>query len=126
MHPTVAYSTEHIDIWFARGLAQGARQLASEEDFRRQTESASEAAAPVTVVPLAVQAAWLHAVRQVLAYTEDVGERFAEEARRIHHGEAPERGIRGKASPTETQALLDEGIAVMPLPIPDGMDGPVH
>lgn len=98
----------------------------SGEPGRPVGESASEAAAPVTAVPLAVQAAWLHAVRQVLAHTEDVGERFAEEARRIHHGEAPERGIRGKASPTETQALLDEGIAVMPLPIPDGMDGPVH
>lgn len=59
-------------------------------------------------------------VRRVVANTEDVGERFAEEARRIHYGEADERGIRGQASQEETEALLDEGIAVVPLPVPHG------
>ena len=91
---------------------------------RHAAEGASGMSAPA--IPQALQAAWLNTVRQVLAHTEDVGERFAEEARRIHHGEAPERGIRGKASPAETEALLAEGIAVLPLPIPDGMDGPVQ
>jgi len=57
-------------------------------------------------------------VRQVIARTEDVGERFAEEARRIHYGETAERGIRGRTSPAEAEALADEGIAVMPLPLP--------
>src|SRR5262245_55991165 len=41
-----------------------------------------------------LQAAWMQVVRQVLANTEDVGERFAEEARKIHYGESEERGIR--------------------------------
>jgi hypothetical protein len=58
------------------------------------------------------------AVREVLAKTEDVGDRFADEARKMHYGEAQERGIRGQATPEQTEALLDEGIAVMPLPIP--------
>lgn len=57
-------------------------------------------------------------VREVASRTEDVGERFAEEARRIHHGEAPERGIRGQASVEEREALADEGIEVMALPWP--------
>src|SRR6478672_3931988 len=61
-----------------------------------------------------VQAAWLKVVRHVLANTEDVGERFAEEARKIHYGESDERGIRGQASREETEALLDEGIGVLP------------
>lgn len=74
----------------------------------------------------AIHAAWLGAVRQVLARTEDVGARFAEEARRIHYGEAAERGIRGSATAREAEALLDEGIAVLPLPVPDGLDGPLH
>jgi len=52
-----------------------------------------------------------------------VGERFAEEARRIHYGEAEQRGIRGQASREETRALLEEGIAVMPLPLPKGFKG---
>ena len=74
----------------------------------------------------AMQAQWLQMVRQVLANTEDVGERFAEEARRIHYGESEARGIRGEASSEETQALLEEGIGVLPLPIPKGMKGPLQ
>jgi hypothetical protein len=74
----------------------------------------------------AFQAAWLKMVRHVLAHTEDVGERFAEEARRIHYGEAEERGIRGQASREETEALLEEGISVLPLPLPKALKGPVQ
>ncbi|MBV8502269.1 MAG: DUF1178 family protein [Paucibacter sp.] len=55
-------------------------------------------------------------LRQLRSQSEDVGERFAEEARRIHHGKAPERAIRGQASLDETRDLLEEGIAVLPLP----------
>ena len=65
-----------------------------------------------------LQAAWLKMAREVMANTEDVGERFAEEARRIHYGEVDERNIRGQASREETEALIEEGISVMPLPIP--------
>ena len=47
-----------------------------------------------------------------------MGERFAEEARRIHYGEADERSIRGQASREEAAALIEEGISVLPLPVP--------
>ena len=67
-----------------------------------------------------LQAVWLRAVRKLVAETEDVGPRFATEARRIHGGEAPERAIRGQATREETEALLDEGIPVLPLPLPPG------
>jgi hypothetical protein len=73
-----------------------------------------------------LQAAWMQLVKQVMANTEDVGERFADEARKIHYGETEERGIRGQASQEETQALLEEGIGVLPLPIPKGMKGPLQ
>jgi len=73
-----------------------------------------------------MQAKWLQMVRHVLANTEDVGERFAEEARRIHYGESEERNIRGQASPEETESLLEEGIGVLPLPIPKAMKGPIQ
>jgi len=49
---------------------------------------------------------------------DDVGTEFAEEARKIHYGEAEERGIYGNATQEETQELLDEGIDVLPLPVP--------
>ncbi len=74
----------------------------------------------------ALQAAWLQVAHRILAHTEDVGERFAEEARRMHYGETEERGIRGKASREDTEALREEGIKVMPLILPDGLEGPVH
>ncbi len=49
---------------------------------------------------------------------ENVGERFPEEARRIHYDEAPARSIRGVATVDETRELLEEGIAVLPVPVP--------
>lgn len=54
--------------------------------------------------------------KKVEAGTEDVGENFALEARAMHDGDAPERGIRGKAKPEEARALLEDGIAISPLP----------
>jgi hypothetical protein len=80
----------------------------------------------VAVPDQALQKAWLKMVRHVMANTEDVGERFAEEARKIHYGETEERGIRGQASPEETRELLEEGIGVLPLPIPKALKGPVQ
>ena len=64
------------------------------------------------------QAAFLQALRHVLANTEDVGDKFASQARRMHYGEEEARNIRGQASPREVIELIEEGIAVMPLPMP--------
>ena len=130
--------------------------FASEEDFQGQRErgllecpmcgdtgvtklpsaprlnlGASEPAAPakqevVSAPPAQLQAAWMQLVQKVMAHTEDVGERFAEEARKIHYGETEERGIRGQATREETEALLEEGISVLPLPIPKGLKGPLQ
>jgi hypothetical protein len=61
-----------------------------------------------------------------MARTEDVGERFPEEARRIHYGEAEARGIRGKASAEDAQALREEGIEVVSLPMPAALKGPLQ
>ncbi|MDO8277553.1 MAG: DUF1178 family protein [Burkholderiaceae bacterium] len=74
----------------------------------------------------ALQKAWLRMVRHVMANTEDVGEKFAEEARRIHYGETTSRDIRGQASREETAALIEEGISVLPLPLPPALKGPLQ
>ncbi len=66
--------------------------------------------------PVQMQAAMLRAMRELAARSEDVGERFADEARRIHHGEAEQRSIRGRASVADAVELLEEGIGVLPLP----------
>ena len=100
----------------------------------RETPSASSSASavPAQITPQApprpadMQAAFMKAVREMMQRTEDVGPRFAEEARRIHYGEAPERGIRGKASSEEREALRDEGIETFALPISPGLEGPLQ
>jgi len=76
--------------------------------------------------PADLQAAWLQAVRHLMANTEDVGDRFAEEARRIHYGEEPQRGIRGQATPEERHALREEGIETTSIPLPAALKGPVQ
>jgi hypothetical protein len=121
----------------ARGLVEcplcGDAQVTKMPSAPRLNLGAAEPAAPpaakqqVMAAPdPQLQAAWMQLVKQVVASTEDVGERFAEEARKIHYGETEERGIRGQASREETQALLEEGISVLPLPMPKGLKGPLQ
>ncbi|MCA3216844.1 MAG: DUF1178 family protein [Burkholderiales bacterium] len=66
--------------------------------------------------PAQMQAMFMTMAREIARTTEDVGERFAEEARRIHYNEVPARGIRGTTTRAEAQALDEEGIGVMPNP----------
>ena len=77
-----------------------------------------KASSPALPAEASLEARWLRAVREVMASTEDVGDRFADEARKIHYGEAAERGIRGQATREQAEALIDEGISVMSLPVP--------
>ena len=93
------------------------------------TSIAFPAEANTEPAPLALQhmqAALMHAVRHVLAHTEDVGPQFADEARKMHYGETQERGIRGQVTREETEALLDEGIEVMALPMLESLKGPLQ
>jgi len=76
--------------------------------------------------PPQLQTQWMQAVRKMLESTDDVGERFPVEARRIHYGEIEARGIRGQATPDERRALIDEGIEIMSLPLPAALKGPLQ
>jgi hypothetical protein len=89
-------------------------------------ETPAEAASTVAPAAGDLQAAWLAAARAVMARTEDVGERFAEEARRIHYGETEHRGIRGQATPEQREALRDEGIETFALPLPVAAKEPLQ
>lgn len=55
-------------------------------------------------------------VKQVKDNTENVGDKFSEEARKIHYGETEARGIHGSASLDEVHELVEEGVEIMPLP----------
>lgn len=92
----------------------------------REPQPQSTPTPTVDARPADLQAAWLQTVRHLMANTEDVGERFAEEARRIHYGEEPQRGIRGQATSAERHALLEEGIETMSIPIPAALKGTVQ
>lgn len=132
---------DHVfEGWFAseedfrsqldRGLVEcpmcGSKELRKGLSAPRLNLGAQPAAAAPAPVPdetdrrklHALQAAWLEVSRKIAAKTEDVGERFAEEALRMHKGEEPERPIRGQATPQQAMELLEEGVPVMPLALP--------
>jgi hypothetical protein len=88
-----------------------------------QRGDASSPPGPEEVAQARAQGRWLRAVRDALAKTEDVGDRFSEEARRIHYGETKERGIRGRATLEDADALREEGIEVMALSVPEPLKG---
>jgi hypothetical protein len=88
---------------------------------------APEAKQPVAMTnDAAMQAMLLQMARHIQANTEDVGERFPEEARRIHYDEAPKRSIRGLASREDAAELADEGIEVMQVPFGNLLKNPVQ
>ncbi|MDH6235183.1 hypothetical protein M2281_005806 [Mesorhizobium soli] len=75
-------------------------------------------------IALAVNAQQREALAQLKALSEKVrenadyvGEKFAEEARKIHFGETEARGIYGEATPEEAKSLADDGVDFMPLPV---------
>ncbi len=138
---------EHVfEGWFASDedfASQGARGLvacplcedktilrlpsAPRLNVSRQRDAPPDAPAPNTPAPAeAQQAKWLRAVRHMMASTEDVGDRFPEEARRIHYGEAEGRPIRGRATPADADALREEGIEVMSVAVPEPLKGPLQ
>jgi hypothetical protein len=89
--------------------------------------NAADKPAGQSVVNVAdLQTAWMQTVQRLMKNTEDVGERFAEEARRIHYGEVPHRGIRGDATVEQRAALQDEGIEVVAVPVPVALKRPLQ
>ncbi|WP_179401803.1 DUF1178 family protein [Burkholderia guangdongensis] len=113
-------SADEFEAQLSRKLVEcpacGATEITRMPSAPRLNLSGATHARPAD--PQALQAQVMHALREVLQKTENVGERFAEEARRIHYNEAPARSIRGVTTPEDAQALVEEGIDVMPLPIP--------
>ena len=74
--------------------------------------------APAPAEMKAMLAVLAKAQARLLEGSEHVGSRFADEARAIHDGDAPERPIHGQATHEEAKALIEEGVPVAPLPLP--------
>ena len=75
-------------------------------------------AGPAPEAVKAMMSEMAKAQKQLLEKSEHVGDRFPEEARAIHLGEAEARAIHGRASPADADSLRDEGIPIAPLPFP--------
>ena len=107
-----------------RAKPQETQETHGDDSPARGTASTSEVAlaSPQTEATQAL----LHLARELLARTQDVGNRFAEEARKIHYGEAQARPIRGQATPQQTRDLLEEGVQVMPFVLPESLKGPLQ
>jgi hypothetical protein len=98
---------------------------APEKKPRREKQGATSVSVPqqyANVSPEIVAKVIEHIVKN----TEDVGSQFPEEARKIHYKEAPERHIRGTASPKDVESLREEGIDVVSLPLPPHLANKTH
>ena len=113
-------SGHEFEAWFSDGEGFEAQQNAGEIACPHCGDSQVEKAlmAPnigrsrekAPIAPGQMRAALLEVRRQVETHCDYVGERFAEEARRIHYGEVDPHGIYGEASEEETRELAEEGI----------------
>ena len=83
-----------------------------------RSEESSKAAQLAAAQYVNIGAEVSRMLEHLIANTEDVGNEFPEEARKIHYQEAPERKIRGNASHEEVEELRDEGIEVVAVPVP--------
>jgi hypothetical protein len=121
-------SAEDFDGQKSRGLlscpicsGSNVEKLLTAKIGRSETD-ASTAGAQQPPAPSARPSSLHELIDAILLNTENVGRNFPAEARRIHRKEARQRGIRGVATGQETRDLLEEGIAVLPLPIPPRED----
>lgn len=119
-------SAPRLNVSGARAPREDAGPAARTPARTGEAPDATPGPADPAARAVTLQALWMQAVRHVMANTVDVGDRFAEEARRIHYGEADDRAIRGRTTPQEAQSLRDEGIEVVALPVPEALKGPLQ
>lgn len=126
-HIVKKLSAPHLNVANLRQPANAARHAGPSEEHHASSEDgsasrslstqSSERRLPTSEAAQVarLQAALLRQVRKVINSAENVGPRFAEEARRLHE-EGDTRAIRGTATPDERAALVDDGIDVMTVP----------
>lgn len=114
--PYVAMKSNRQTEARPKPVAQRTQQQVGAEPTQAITSSAQAAPNPEQQQAFeAMHAQWLAYSRAVMAKAEDVGSDFAQEARKIHEGQAPERLIHGQASMDEVAELIEEGVPVLPM-----------
>ncbi len=112
-------------IMAPRIVSKKGRQEASQPAPVPAATPATEVTTPASTPLLMAQERELRAKikelrEHIVKNADNVGERFPNEARKMHYGEIEHRPIYGEASPNEAKALIEEGVEVMPLPtLPD-------
>lgn len=98
--------------------SQDVRRVPSAVAIGGHAPAAMHVSTGMTAMPAGthIVAAYRQLVRTLIANSDNVGDRFAEEARKIHCGRVPDRSIHGTATHDELTSLADEGIAVIGLP----------
>jgi hypothetical protein len=91
-----------------------------------KTDLAATGQSVVASPGAAMAAAWSEVSKRLIANTTDVGDQFAEQARKMHYGETEPQAIRGQTSFAEARELVEEGIDVLPLLLPESMKGPLQ
>jgi hypothetical protein len=110
--------SDDYDAQVARGLVEC--PWCASRQVRKQIMAPAVMGAKASAAPAEMQAVMMEAMGRLRRHVEEnfeaVGDRFADEARAIHEGEAPDRAIYGRASPEQIRALAEEGVQVGPLP----------
>ena len=101
-----------------------APQIVSKKSSRAEPASAAstEVTAPASTPLMMAQERELRAKLKelrdhIVKNADNVGERFPNEARKMHYGDIEHRPIYGEASPDEARSLIEEGVEVSPLPV---------
>ena len=103
-------------------VSKKGRDIAEPEPAPASAAPAAEVTAPASTPLLMAQERELRAKLKelrdhIVKNADNVGERFPNEARKMHYGDIEHRPIYGEASPDEARALIDEGVEVLPLPV---------
>ncbi len=108
-------TTQQTALQDAQGAAlQGQDQ--AEQGVAQPSPTAEQPESSAAALPSQTQARLLTAMRHIVASAQDVGDDFARQARQMHHGELESRTIRGRVDRVQAQALVLEGVPLMPIP----------
>jgi hypothetical protein len=99
-------------------VSKKARDVAPPSPAAVSTEVAAPVSTPLMMAQERELRAKLKELRDhIVKNADNVGERFPNEARKMHYGDIEHRPIYGEASPDEARSLIDEGVEVSPLPV---------
>lgn len=102
----------------AKGNSSASAQLIAEDSVQDERDLHPVSSKPMPEEVQKALSALAQAQEKALKESTWVGDSFAEQSRAMHYGEADEALIHGRASAEEAKSLIDEGIAVAPLPFP--------